>query len=362
MYSFYESTPYKLNLKLKNLNKNLSKSSEINNIYNNLNESIPIITTEFCFLKNKTSALNRTLNNNPRFIDKINESRANINSFSTNSIVSPDQINYDYNISYTTPTPVLKTFKKISNKFPNYKNGRKMNIKNKLNNKNQFKLNYKYKSYKNIPIKISKNNNSFNNMVKHFNFSNRNNNNKIYENDNNIEKNIYNRQFQKLNEQICEKNKIIQRMQGILDDTFDKLNIKTQENSILQSQILELKSQTNDSNYNSIKNIKINENNRYIKINKNKNNINEKQNINLNKNKKNNTKLILKKYKNFNEFIKNKNYNKSVVKKDNKWEEIKKLNKKMDNLLIENEKKIKKYERIRGKYNNYKKVINMDNN
>ena len=43
MNSFYRGTPYSLNKKLKNLNKfSLRKNHDINILYKNLNDSIPI--------------------------------------------------------------------------------------------------------------------------------------------------------------------------------------------------------------------------------------------------------------------------------------------------------------------------------
>ena len=37
----------------------------------------------------------------------------------------------------------------------------------------------------------------------------------------------------------------------------------------------------------------------------------------------------------------------------NKWEEIRKLNKKIENIILQNENNLEKYEKIRRKYNEY---------
>ena len=66
MNNYYNSTPYRLNLKLKKLNRNLSQDFDINRLYNNLNESMPLITNQFCSLKNRTKILNKALNKIPK--------------------------------------------------------------------------------------------------------------------------------------------------------------------------------------------------------------------------------------------------------------------------------------------------------
>ena len=159
-------------------------------------------------------------------------------------------------------------------------------------------------------------------------------------------KEIYEQKFTKLNQQITEKDKIIDEMKGIIDDTYDKLNKKNKENSMLQSEIMELKSRYNESNYNDFKNSNIQENSRYDIYN---NYNNEKEFIYPNKRKhklnyiKNND---LRQRGNYNRY----NFN-GPEKADIRCEEIRKINKKMDNLLNKNENNIKKYEGIRKKYN-----------
>jgi uncharacterized coiled-coil protein SlyX len=169
-------------------------------------------------------------------------------------------------------------------------------------------------------------------------------------------KEIYEQKFTKLNQQITEKDKIIDEMKGIIDDTYGKLNKKNKENSMLQSEIMELKSRYNESNYNNFKNNNIQENYRYGTFNNNKNNnyINEKPYRYPNKRKHNLN--IIKKINN----CQRGNYNIYNLNEPDKanayesWEEIRKINKKMDCLLNKNEKNIKKYERMRKKYNSKK--------
>jgi hypothetical protein len=138
-------------------------------------------------------------------------------------------------------------------------------------------------------------------------------------------------------------------MQGIINETFYKLNQKDKENSLLKSEIFELKSK---NNYELNKGfIDTNSNINFKESNKNENYSNIIGRIKKNKHKRiiyvvNNNKN---KDKNYN---KKDNKNNNNRKKDNnevfdrKWEEIRKLNKKLDNLLYKGENKLKKYEKI----------------
>ena len=383
MNSYYNNTPYKLNLKLKNINKNLSQNIDINGLYNNFNDSTPLLISQFCSLKNRVNVLNKTLNKIPMISHIIDSGRSYNNNYSRNLLTSPiksTKTNY-YKIPYKSPKPVLKPLNKINNNYTSYQNMTKH--KNKINHKNGIftknshlfsnsnsyfnydLINPLIKShYRRNKINIDSmnddgNKNKKNNKNK-YNRSNKTNslwftfkNNNSVNNSNN--RDIYEQKFKKLNQEINEKNKIIDKMKGIIDDTYDKLNKKNKENSMLQSEIIELKSRYNESNYDNFKNNNIQENSRYNTYNNYNNNyINEKPYKYPNK-RKNNLNII----KNINNCRRG-NYNiynlnePDKVKVDESWKEIRKINKKMDNLLNKNEKNIKKYERMRKKYNSKK--------
>jgi uncharacterized coiled-coil protein SlyX len=381
MNSYYNNTPYKLNLKLKNINKNLSQNIDINGLYNNFNDSTPLIISQFCSLKNRVNVLNKTLNKIPMISHIIDSGRSYNNNYSRNLLTSPiksTKTNY-YKIPYKSPKPVLKPLNKINNNYTSYQNMTKH--KNKINHKNgNFTKNshlfsnsnsyFNYdlinplikSHYRRNKINIDSMNDDGNkkNNKNKYNRSNKTNslwftfkNNNSVNNSNN--RDIYEQKFKKLNQEINEKNKIIDKMKGIIDDTYDKLNKKNKENSMLQSEIIELKSRYNESNYDNFKNNNIQENSRYNTYNNYNNNyINEKPYKYPNK-RKNNLNII----KNINNCRRG-NYNiynlnePDKVKVDESWKEIRKINKKMDNLLNKNEKNIKKYERMRKKYNSKK--------
>ena len=340
-------TPYKLNLKLKKLNRNLTSNTELNRLYNNINASIPLITSQFCYLKNRINSLNKSLNNIPIACRMLDSSRVNCHNNITNLFTSKNNSNY-YNDYYTSPKPASK-YTKINKNFLNDKY-KKCNDKN-IKRDNQFKLNYNYKSIYNSncdkPIKLKHNRNrSCLNMINNNNnFYTKNNinnniplgyNNKSICNDYNE---IYKDKYEDLSQQICEKDKIIGKMQGVINDTFNQLNRKKKENSMLQSEIIELKSRCNDSNIYNLKNNNICENSKLYsnyKI--------DIPDMNINANKKRNYLSC--------DFARNINndefYKKSM---DMKWEEIRKLNQRMDKLLYENQNSSKRY---KNKYqNNY---------
>ena len=386
MNSYYNNTPYKLNLKLKSINRNLSQNIDINILYNNFNESTPLLISQFCSLKNRVNVLNKTLNKIPLISHNIDTSRSYNNNFARNLFASPiktRKTNY-YKIPYKSPMPVLKPLNKINknyNNYTSYQNNTKH--RNKINHKNDnFIRNghlysnsnsyYNYdlvnpliiSHYRRNKINIDSNNDDGNKNNK--NKCNRSNKTKslcfTFKNNNTLNssnnKEIYEQKFTKLNQQITEKDKIIDEMKGIIDDTYGKLNKKNKENSMLQSEIMELKSRYNESNYNNFKNNNIQENNRYATFNnnnnKNNNYINEKPYRYPNKRKHNLN--IIKKINNGQRSNYN-IYNLNEPDKSNvyeSWKEIRKINKKMDSLLNRNEKNIKKYERMRKKYN-YKK-------
>ena len=387
MNIYYSNTPYKLNQKLKNINRNLSQNIDINGLYNNFNDTTPLIISQFCSLKNRVNVLNKTLNKIPMISHIIDTSRSYNNNFSRNLLTSPIKTiktNY-YKIPYQSPKPVLKPvlkpLNKIINNYTNYHNINKH--KKKINHKNDnfiknghFYSNsnscYNYdlvnplitSHYRRNKINIDSMNDDSNTGSKNdknkFNRSNKTHslcftfkNNNSVNNSNNRE--IFEQTFKKLNQQINEKDKIIDEMKGIIDDTYDKLNKKNKENSMLQSEIMELKSRYNESNYNNFKNDNTHENSRYdIYNNYNSNYTNEKRYKYPNK-RKHNLNII----KNINNCQRG-NYNiynlnePDIVKVDESWEEIRKINKKMDSILNKNEKNIKKYERMRKKYNNKK--------
>ena len=398
MNSFYRGTPYSLNKKLKNLNKfELRKNHDINILYKNLNDSIPDLTNSFCFLKNRTNALNKSLNKIPIIYSNFITSNSNYNSNSNSRILrtSPNISSNFNNYSYLSPKPVLKPYIntnknnniKKTNNILKYKNiSQNLFGNNNPKNYNQININYKkisdiYNPFSKYKLNYSRNNSNYksknNNAIiklkKHIksNYNNKNYSainmlrdaNKFHKlkinsinygnnnigNNSEITNNSFKIQIQKLNAKIDEKDKIILNMQGIINETFCKLKQKDKENSLLKSEIFELKSK---NNYELNKGfIDTNSNINFKESNKNENYSNIIGRIKKNKHKRiiyvvNNNKN---KDKNYN---KKDNKNNNNRKKDNnevfdrKWEEIRKLNKKLDNLLYKGENKLKKYEKI----------------
>ena len=338
-------TPYKLNLKLKKLNRNLTSNIELNRLYNNINASIPLITSQFCYLKNRINSLNKSLNNIPIACRMLDTSRVNCHNNITNLFTSKNNSNY-YNDYYTSPKPVSK-YTKINKNFLNDKYSKKCNDKN-INRDNQFKLNYNYRSNYNSncdkPIKLKHNRNrSCLNMINNNNnFYTKNNiNNNIplgYNNNKSIcndYNEIYKDKYEDLSQQICEKDKIIGKMQGVINDTFNQLNRKKKENSMLQSEIIELKSRCNDSNIYNLKNNNICNNSKQYYSNYKI----DIPDMNINANKKRNYLSC-----DFARNISNDDPDKKSM--DMKWEEIRKLNQRMDKLLYENENSSKRYKNI----------------
>ena len=290
MYSYHLNTPYNLNTKLHSLNKySLLNNADINILYKNLNNSIPELTNQFTFLKNRTKALNRSLNKipviynnlttNPKtnIIINTNPKTTTYSTYTRDIKTSPNLLtpNYffsNYSTSYMFPKPILKPYIEKNNSRPysnlldnnRFKNKFINNIKK---NDNQMKFNHNYisgNSRENNPIKkfALRNNNKNNSVINMIRDNYRQNKMKNYgigfknnintnksENKNksvlNKIKNPYKTEINKLNKKIDEKDKIIHKMQGIIDDTFYKLNKKNEENSLLQSEILELKSRSN---------------------------------------------------------------------------------------------------------------------
>ena len=367
------STPYRLNLKLKNIRKNpMAKSLDINTLYKSLNNSIPTITNKLCVLKNKTRELGKSLNRIPIVYNNFNTRSVNYSYLSPNIKTSPNISSSDYNYSYVSPKPALKQYMGNNNNnlqysMLNYDYG--TNYKNNNSNSN-IKLNYNYNSTNPIKkyynrnysaINISKNNyrNNFNNHI-HNNMNNneccasyrRRNDNNLnninnhyngFNKSSQIDTNKYELKFNKLNQQICEKDKIINKMQDLIDDTLEKLNQKNKENSLLQSELLKLKTKSNfNLNNNYPKNIY--ENKRY-KNNSNYHYANEHIQKNRNKRKM----YDINSQKNYcrSSYYNNTYNNNDEEKMESKWEEIRKLNKKMDNLLQRNGSNLEKNENIR---------------
>lgn len=388
MSSGYYNTPYSLNLKLKNLNNYTStKNDDINILYTDLNNSIPSITNHLWFLKKKTRELNKSLNGIPVIYKNCHTSRENYKRYSSIKKKLPNisSSHYNYKYSYASPKPVLKQYK--SNNISHHNNNLlyyKYSNNCKFHNLKYHKNKLNYDSIVNNPINLNRNyskintnrnnykyNNNLNKLcvsyIKNDNVNNINRFNRSCEFANNF---LYKRQFTKLKEQLGEKDKIINKMRGLINDTLEQLNLKNKENSLLQSELSELKAKKifkikmkNNYPINNKKN-KINENkeynNNYQKENVKKNNNYENKRYNNNlkeivKKKKNKKNYNLNSQKNSNRnTYYNNNYN--IFDNDNlgnKWEEIRKLNKKMENIILQNENNLEKYEKIRRKYNEY---------
>ena len=366
MRSYYLNTPYNLNLKLKSLhNAPIARNKDINKLYNNLDSSIPALTNQFFILKKRTKQLNNSLTRIPLVNTtynnlNINTSKSYCNSYSKSYKTSPKFLNYNY--SYISPKPLVKTYTNINNNKNqntniNYKyNDAKYrdcneNIKN---NNNHIRLNFEYGSGLRGSINNEQYNSRYNNLnylkkdedknynLKNyeFNYEDNYNNNKRKREEIKAE---YDKKFEKLNEKIYEKDKLINNMKGIIDNTMDKLNKKNKDNILLQNEISELETRNtyivnNDINLNKNNNYNNNYDNRYNNINNNNiinNRIKKYKNDRKYYNENNR--------KNSNEKVYNNSYlNKSSYeeKMDLKWEEIRKLNRKMDNLLMKNKNKL----------------------
>ena len=90
-------------------------------------------------------------------------------------------------------------------------------------------------------------------------------------------------------------------------------------------------------------------NNDYEKENKTYNNSYIQERIKKNRHRRKNYNINNQKYSTYNKSNNNNDYHMNKLDSanmDSKWEEIRKLNKKMDNLLYKNENKLKKYENI----------------
>ena len=77
MKNQYFSSPYKLNLKLRNIemhNRSLSKNLDIQ-YYNNIAESIPLLIDKFCYLKNQVRMYRDSFSKIPLL--KINDETSN---------------------------------------------------------------------------------------------------------------------------------------------------------------------------------------------------------------------------------------------------------------------------------------------
>ena len=371
MRSYCNCTPYTLNLKLKNFCP-VTRNNDLNKLYKQLSDSIPQLTNQFCCLKSKTKALNKSLNKIPIvYNNSFTTNRSCSNYFSKKINSSPNISDSYYNYTYKSPKPVIKSYhnNNIKYHYHNHINPleNKYNINyrcgncgiNNFKNNNQIKLNFNYDSYSDNPIrnytKLNNRNNSAINMIRNdykddkyhnlnYDFNNNiNNNYNKLNNINDVNKYEYENKYQNLNDEINQK----YQMQSAIDDTFDNLNKKNHENSILQSEILELKTK---SHYNMNNNFNdMNNNNNYYN-----NNVNQKFNNSYIQNRENNHKkknynLNEQKYNNYN----NNNFkdyysNKSDdVNMGHKGEKFKNINKKMDNLLYKNEKKLKKYGNIK---------------
>ena len=371
MRSYCNCTPYTLNLKLKKLCPE-TRNNDLNKLYQHLSDSIPELTNQFCCLKNRTKALNKSLHKIPIIYNNIFTTNRSCNNYFLKNIkTSPNISNSYYHHSYISPKPVLNPYQNNNIKYQCQNNllNNKYNIKYKCcncGNKNfkNVKLNYNYDSFNDNPLrkynKLNNRNYSAINMVgndykrgkyhnlDNYDFNNKNKNKNYYNNSNyinDINRYEYEQTFQKLNNEICRKDKIIHQMQDVIDDTFDKLNKKNHENSILQSELLELKAKSLYNMNNNFNDMNINYNNKN-KENKKYNNNYIQERVKKNKHKRKYYHLNNPKYNSHNNNKNNKNYysNKSDDAMDLKWEEIRKLNKKMDKLLNKNENKLKKYE------------------
>lgn len=337
MSSCYCNTPYLLNLKLKTLHKYpLKKTIDVNMLYKNLKSSIPELTNQFCILKKRTNEISKSLNKIKLVTNNCNSSRSNYNSLSKSIRTTPNISNYNYDYSYLSQKPLLKSYQNINiqnrNNLLNYKCNTKSN--------NKIKLNFNYSSEFNSPNKINNNRNysaintkrekrnDINKYALNFEKSNGN----IKRNE--INKYEYEKEIKKLNKKIYEKDKIILKMKGIIDDTFNKLDRRKKiNNQLIRNEILNSKNDKNywiNNKFNFNKNNNIYENKRY------KNNTNQRIERNVYKRKKldvNNNKFnnLANEYS---DYYNNKTYEDNM---ELKWEEIRKLNKKADNLLNGNQ-------------------------
>ena len=135
MKNQYFSSPYKLNLKLRNIemhNRSLSKNLDIQ-YYNNIAESIPLLIDKFCYLKNKVRMYRDSFSKIPLL--KINDETSN-NYNPLLSFKSPNKINNDRYINNATDftTPKIKKYIPFINNKKN--NHEKYNFVSNNKNKN----------------------------------------------------------------------------------------------------------------------------------------------------------------------------------------------------------------------------------
>ena len=92
----YFSSPYKLNLKLKNI-ESYNNSIPIKNYniksYDPIINSIPFLTNQFCSIKNRISILNKSLNKIPLVNDYSTTTLFNNSNYPSNAIKSPIKFN-----------------------------------------------------------------------------------------------------------------------------------------------------------------------------------------------------------------------------------------------------------------------------
>ena len=199
MRSYCNCTPYTLNSKLKNFYP-ATRNNDLNKLYKHLSDSIPELTNQFCCLKNKTKALNKSLNKiQIIYNNNFTTNRSCSNYFSKNIKSSPNISDSYYNYSYKSPKPVTKPCHNHNIKYQYQNNllNNKYNIKHKccncginnIKNNNKIKLNFNYDSYTDNPLrnynKLNNRNKSAINMIRN-DYNDKYNNLNNYNKDNNI--------------------------------------------------------------------------------------------------------------------------------------------------------------------------------
>ena len=100
----YFSSPYKLNIKLKNISSyNDSIPIRKNNIksYDTIINSIPMLTNKFCYIKNRIAIHNKILNKIPLIHNYSTITECKESEFPSNKFKSPIKLNNGYNNNLT---------------------------------------------------------------------------------------------------------------------------------------------------------------------------------------------------------------------------------------------------------------------
>ena len=251
MAEYCLNTPSLLNMKLRRFKPSHLEEKEANKIYNDLSDSIPILNSQFSFLKNKSKSLNKIFNENKIIYNDtsiLNRNYPSTNIYQ-NFLCGTDTMPFSKNKSVFS----INKNKKLNEEkviFTNYSH------KNCINNSHPLKNSHA------IPFLNDNNYGGFNNnkdsLDNYYIMSNNfKNNTEFYNSSNNIFKNsndndYYSEKNINLNNCIQQKDEVINELQVLIKKTMDKLIKKQEENNLLQTEISELKKNTENKKNNEV--------------------------------------------------------------------------------------------------------------